>query len=109
MIIRRKGDSYTSSGKTFVIGTEVFANENSDYYGLKGKVSEIRIGKDIDTDNEGPDIYVEFNKPKDSVTRIMIENRFSMLYGVPKKISDISIDEVIMNPEMLDVREQGRL
>lgn len=46
----------------FIIGEEVFASE-SDYAGLLGRITEIRTGEDRDTENEGPDIYCNFQPP----------------------------------------------
>ena len=102
MVIRKNGAVFCADEKAFVIGGTVFANDESEYMGLYGTVTEIRTGDDRETENDTPDIYCEFFVP-DTVTMLAeLEARFSDLYGQPKASEDISLDCVIMSPEMLE-------
>ena len=66
MVIRKKGSVFFIDGKEFKIGGGVFANDESEYMGLYGTVTEIRTDEDRETENDTPDIYCEFMSP-DSV------------------------------------------
>lgn len=104
MVINKEGQTYKVRGinKTFRIGGTVKAN-SSTYAGLTGMVFEIRTGRDKDTDNSGPDIYVAFDRPEDPELIKALEKRFSDLYKNPMTLDEVCLDEVIMAPEMLDV------
>lgn len=102
MVIRKNGAVFCTEDKTFVIGGSVFANDESEYMGLYGTVTEIRTGDDRETENDTPDIYCEFVLPDTLSMLAELESRFSELYGQPKDVTDISLDCVIMSPEMLE-------
>ena len=102
MIYQKKGTVFRAEGKTFCIGGIVFANAESEYMGLYGTVTEIRTGDDRETENDTPDIYCEFILPDSTAMTAELESRFSDLYGQDKKVEDISLDWVIMSPEMLE-------
>lgn len=102
MVIRKNGAVFCTEDKTFVIGGSVFANDESEYMGLYGTVTEIRTGDDRETENDTPDIYCEFVLPDTLSMLAELESRFSDLYGQPKDLTDISLDCVIMSPEMLE-------
>lgn len=87
--------------KIFSIGGKVWANEASDYAGLIGRVTEIRTD-DKETENEGPEICCSFNVPEHDAVVRKIEARFSELYQTPKRIEDLTLDNVIMAPKMLE-------
>lgn len=103
MVIRKTGDTYKYKGTTYTIGGRIYANGQSDWEGLFGVITEIRTGRDKETENETPDVYCSFDIPVLLSDVKELQERFSSLYGEPKTIEDISLDEVIMAPEMLDV------
>ncbi len=90
---------------TFAIGQRIYANGQSDWEWLFGVITEIRTDEDKETENETPDIYCSFDVPVLSADVKELEERFSRLYREPKTIEDISLDEVIMAPEMIEVLE----
>ena len=92
----------TAESKVFTIGGSVLANGNSDFCGLCGRVTEIRDGEDKKTENEGADIYCDFDKPGKDHMIAEIETRFSKLYQMPKRIDELPLDGVIMAAEMLE-------
>ena len=49
MILNKQGESFAVEGRTFLIGGMVWANDESDYRGLFGRITEIRDGADKDT------------------------------------------------------------
>lgn len=102
MVIRQTGDTYKYENKSYTIGQRVYANGQSDWEGLFGVITEIRTDEDRETGNETPDIYCSFDVPELPAAVKELEERFSGLYGEPKTIDDIDLDEVIMAPEMLD-------
>ena len=63
---------------------------------------EIRSGDDCETENDTPDIYCAFDPPTSEDIVLELEGRFSALYGEPKTMDDITLDSVIMAPEMLE-------
>lgn len=75
---------------------------SSDYAGLTGIITEIRV-TDKETENETPDIYCEFDIPDNPGVREELERSFSEAYGEPKRLEDLPLDLVIMAPEMLEV------
>ena len=63
MILRKRNKPFEYDGKTYYIGEEIVALNNSEYSGLFGRIVEIRDGADKETDNKTPDIYCEFDPP----------------------------------------------
>ena len=102
MVIRKKGTVFCIDGKEFKIGGVVFANDESEYMGLYGTVTEIRTGEDRETENDTPDIYCEFMPPNSIAMAAELEARFSDLYRQDMQLEEISLDCVIMSPEMLE-------
>lgn len=102
MVIRKNGTVFCVDEKEFKIGGVVFANDESEYMGLYGTVTEIRTGEDRETENDTPDIYCEFLAPDSIAMAAELEARFSDLYGQNKHLAEISLDCVIMSPEMLE-------
>ena len=102
MILNKQGESFAVEGRTFQIGGMVWANDESDYRGLFGRITEIRDGADKDTENEGPDIYCDFMVPEQEYMVNEIEKRFSALYRTPKHMNELPLDDVIMAPDMLE-------
>lgn len=102
MIYTRTGTGITVDSVFYFVGMYVHANSASDYTGLYGVITEIRTGDDMETENDAPDIYCQFSAPvlPDEVRKL--ETHFSSLYGQPKKMEDISLDMVIMAPDMLE-------
>lgn len=103
MTINRIGAKFHYAGITYTIGDTVIANAESEYEGLFGTIAEIRDGNDQETDNDTPDIYCTFIPPFDPEEIKTLESRFSYLYGQEKKLKDITLDIVIMAPEMITI------
>ena len=102
MILTRNGESLTVEGKTFVVGATVWTNSASEYRGLIGRITEIRSGDDMETDNDCPDIYCSFEIPEKKAVVQELESRFSALYRTEKHIDELGLDSVIMAPDMLE-------
>lgn len=102
MTLKKNGETYITENKAFTIGGSVLANDNSDYCGLRGRITEIRDGDDKETENEGVDIYCDFDIPGKAHMIAEIETRFSKLYQMPKHIDELPLGGVIMAPEMLE-------
>ena len=103
MILNRNGATFTYDGITYTIGNRVIATDESAYEGLFGTILEIRTGNDKSTDNDTPDFYCEFIPPVLPAEVVALEARFSALYQQKKALDDITLDEVIMAPEMIRV------
>lgn len=86
MVIRKKGSAFFIDGKEFKIGGGVFANDESEYMGLCGTVTEIRTDEDRETENDTPDIYCEFMSPDSVAMAAELETRFSDLYRQDTKV-----------------------
>lgn len=102
MVIRENGAVFCYGEKEFKIGGVVFANDESEYMGLYGTVTEIRTDDDRETENDTPDIYCEFLPPPSIAMAAELGARFSDLYDQPKELEEIPLDFVIMSPEMLE-------
>ena len=103
MIINKDGMRYTYNGTTYTIGAAVVATEESEYQGLCGIITEIRDGSDRETENDTPDICCCFEPPLFQEEIRELEQRFTDLYQSPKKLDEITLDMVIMAPEMVRV------
>lgn len=101
MILNKLGETFEYEGRKLMIGAQIIANGKSAYEGLFGAITEIRDGKDKETENETPDIYCRFEEPDTPYEISMLETRFTDLCGTPKTIDDIALDLVIMSPEMV--------
>lgn len=101
MILRKRNKPFEYDGKTYFIGEEIVALNNSEYSGLFGRIVEIRNGADKETDNKTPDIYCEFDPPLFPKDIEELEKRFSDLYKAPEKLDDITLDSIIMAPDMI--------
>ena len=93
MVIRKKGTVFCVDGKEFKIGGGVFANDESEYMGLYGTVTEIRTDEDRETENDTPDIYCEFMPPDSVAMAAELETRFSDLYRQDMEI-DVQLENV---------------
>ena len=101
MIYNKHGQVFICDNGTFIIGGSVIATDESEYQGLYGTITEIRTDEDRETENDTPDIYCSFEPPVYPHEIREFESVFSDLYGEPKTLDDISLDEVIMAPEMI--------
>lgn len=101
MIINNPGAEFSYEGIEYIIGSPVVATAESEYAGLYGHITEIRYGGDKETENETLDIYCEFDPPVLPKEIKELEQTFSELYHEPKTLDDISLDRVIMAPEMI--------
>ena len=91
------------NGGEFRVGDMVVATPESPWEGLCGTITEIRDGDDRETENDSIDIYCEFLPPTHPEEIRRLEDRFSDLYGMEKRLDDISLDMVIMAPSMIRV------
>lgn len=105
MRLTKNGEIFEYDGKTFTVGGTVVAEDNNEYRGLHGVITEITDGDDKDTENEGPDIYCNFDPPSLPDEIEELERRFSDLYGQEKTLDDICLDDVIMSPDMISEAE----
>lgn len=101
MILNVKGDIFKVGETKYVVGDEIAAAKTSPYYGFIGVITEIRTGKDRETDNETVDIYCTFDQPAILRDRELLTERFSKLYGYPIVLDEINLEQVIMAPDMI--------
>ena len=101
MIINKQGAKYDADGKIFVIGEPIYVTDDSDYKGLFGIVTEIRDGKDKETDNDTVDIYCTLDEPVLPFDKENLEKHFSELYGMKMTLENIALDYVILSPDLL--------
>ena len=102
MIINRIGAEFEYEGTTYVIGAPIVGTPESEYEGLYGTITEIRVGEDKETENETPDLYCSFEVPALPCEVKKLEEVFSELYDQKKTIDDIILDFVIMAPSMVE-------
>lgn len=102
MILTKSNEELNYNGQCFYIGQQIVGTDQSEYDGLFGTILEIRDGKDQETENETPDIYCSFDVPVMPYDIEELEKVFSDLYNAPKSIDDITLDMVIMAPEMIE-------
>lgn len=84
-------------------GQCVRTTNDSDYAGLEGVILEIHTGEDKETDNLTPDIHCCFDYPESEIQVQKLEERFSSLYNMPKKLEELGLDEIIMSPDELAI------
>ena len=98
MLFQSQEDRLATGGKLFEVGGEVFANLNSDYMGLFGRVTEIRYKGDQDT----PDLCCSFDPQQATegpYTREQyVSGKWRRLKG-PKRSEP---GGAVMKPEMLE-------
>lgn len=107
MIFDRVGATFFFDGTAYTIGAKVYANQNSDYAGLFGTITEIRTDDDKETENDTPDIYCDFEPPVLPHDIAAMKKRFSSLYRCEKELDDLGLDCIIMAPEMLEVLDSS--
>lgn len=91
----------------FKPGQRVRTTDASDYARLEGVILEIHTGEDKETDNLTPDIHCCFDFPESEADIRKLEERFSSLYNMPKKLDELALDEVIMSPdELISIPEE---
>lgn len=103
MIANKQNQVFIYNGIEYKIGQNIIATSESDYAGLFGTITEIRDGKDKETENVTPDIYCAFDKPILPCKISETEECFSKRYGEAKKIDDIPLDCVILSPEEIKI------
>jgi hypothetical protein len=101
MILCKTGKKFVHGDTTFMIGDYVYGLEGSAYNGLVGTIRQIRTEDDKETDNPGPDIYVDFQLPVMEKDRAELKTRFSALQAQPVELETINLDSVIMSPCMI--------
>ena len=107
MILNKKDEVFEYADKKYQVGEMVIANNQSDYVGLVGIITQIVTGEDKDTDNPYPDIYCDFINPpfKDEIK--ILEENFSKWYGTKKRLKDLNFDGVIMAPCMIEQADKS--
>lgn len=85
------------------IGDRVLVMPNDSYEGLVGIVTDIALlgSEKHESENITDDVYVNFENNYSLFQIMLLEIRFSRLYGEPKNFCDIPLDMVIMNPNSL--------
>ena len=101
MIKNKKGDIFVYNNVEYKVGDCIVCTNDSEYEGLIGYITEIRDGKDKDTENETPDIYCDLMPPLLPCDIAHLEKIFSDLYEQPKTLGEIVLDCVIMAPSMI--------
>lgn len=101
MILNEEGKYLWFNDVKYAVGDKVIATNESEYAGLIGKIIEIRDGNDMETDNDGPDIYCCFEEPILIVNKEKLKKRFSDLWWHPMDIENINLDQTIMAPDMI--------
>ena len=112
MILNKPGETFEYEGRKLMVGDQIVAIGESEYEGLFGTITEVRDGDDKETENETPDLYCCFEEPVTPYEVGKFEERFTNLCGVPKTIGEVSLDLVIMAPEMvmtLKETENGKI
>lgn len=99
MILCNRGEEYRFGNVVFTVGDRVCGLEGSVYINLIGKVKEIHIYDDAETQKSKVDIYVDFMLPVLQKDRQEMVNRFSTLLGKPVAIEDINLTSVVMHPQ----------
>ena len=108
MIYNRKGAKFEYDGVEYTVGGRVKGTEASEYAGLYGRILEIRTEHDRETENDTPDIYCSFDPPTLPQEIRKLEEIFSDLYDQPKTLDEITLDLVIMAPDMIaPIQEPG--
>lgn len=107
MVVNQPGAEFLYEDVCYKIGDRIVGTNSSEYAGLLGSIVEIRDGEDKQTENETPDIYCSFDVPVLPYDIVELEKRFSGLYQCEKTLEDISLDEVIMAPEMIKTIDQA--
>ncbi len=108
MVLNQPNQEFVYNGQKYYIGQRIYGTAESEYEGLFGSITEIRDGEDRETENETPDIYCSFDPPDMPCDIDKLEALFSDLYGEPKTLEDITLDLVIMAPEMIEPVEPDR-
>lgn len=108
MIIDQIGSVFEYKGIVYTIGGKVYANDESIYSGLYGRIAEIRTDADQIEDRDGPEILCEFIPPilPDEIQRL--EKTFSEQYGKDLSIEDILINWISMSSEMLNIIDESK-
>ncbi|MCK9471674.1 MAG: hypothetical protein M0Q88_07980 [Bacilli bacterium] len=72
-MIISKGQKIVIDDKEFIVGDYYAANNSSVYSGKIGLILEVKTSQDKDTDNIGPDIYVDFGDGEVIMAADMLE------------------------------------
>ena len=101
MILKNKGETYMQKNVTYKIGQEILDVEDGPYCGLIGTITEIRTGKDKETNNVSTDVYCTFDLPAFPHEVDILIEKFSKLHGSPISVDEINLEQVIMAPRMI--------
>lgn len=98
MLDQNHGDKFVSGNKQFEVGGEVFANLNSAYIGLFGRVTEVRRKDGQDT----PEICCSFDPQQASEGPYTRERYVSGQWNRLKEPEGSELGGAVMAPEMLE-------
>ena len=98
MILKNISDSITYEGMTFTIGEEIICTEGTSYYGLGGKIVEIRTAEDKETENPSVDIYVDLIPPVLPFDQEKLNERLTGMNGCSLDINSVNWNSIIMSP-----------
>lgn len=101
MIYNKDGETLWYNDTPYAVGAKVFANAGSDYFGLLGRILEIRTGNDCETQGNTPDIYCDFDPPALTTERVILQRHFSLLHYKTKPLKYLNLHRIIMTPQML--------
>ncbi len=104
-MIYKQGQTLEYEGRKYTVGDMVIANAGSMYEGLMGRITEIRTGEDKDTENLGPDIYCDFDKPQFPFAIQKFQEHFHVTVDETFDWDMVAFDGVIMAPEMIEFME----
>ena len=97
MICQNEGEYIEYDDIRYAVGQRIRANENSDYDGAVGIIVE------ISDEEDGVDIYCDLERPEDPEIIAKFEKRFSRIFGEPKTIGEIPFDEIVLQPDEIDI------
>ncbi len=101
-MIYKQGQTFEYEGRKYTVGDMVIANAGSIYEGLMGRIIEIHTGEDKDTENLGPDIYCDFEKPQFPFAIQKFQEHFHVTVDETFDWDMVALDGVIMAPEMIE-------
>lgn len=101
MTYNKFGENVIVNGRQYEVGMSVLANEKSAYCGLYGTILEIRTDEAPGKKSETPEIVCRFDTPVLSEEVRTLEARFATLRGAEITLKDITLDCVVMVPDML--------
>ena len=101
MIYSKEGETFWYNDTPYAVGAKVFANADSDYFGLLGRILEIRTENDCEAQSNTPNIYCDFDPPALTTERVVLQQQFSLLHYESKPLEALNLHRANMEPQML--------